>query len=364
MKYRFVLTLVLAASYLTSSVSMAQEAAGETGVKIQLADQAEGEKKKGPAVRLLPTANAFLKTLNDEQKALAMLDFDSEKRIQWHFIPKETRKGFPIRDMSEEQKAAAYKLLQASVSKAGFEKSKQIMKLESVLLKLEGPKSEGKRDSEKYYFTFFGTPKAKEKWGLSIEGHHLSLNFVFEGWKIIDSTPQFMAANPATLKDDFGDGFEKGYRALKAEEQTAFNLVKSLNEKQFKAAELPGDTPSEIRAAGEAQPPTEALPGLAAGDMDEAQVAKLRNLLKAYTNKMKPLVAKERWEQIEKAGFEKVKFSWSGPKRPGVGHYYVIQGPSFLVEFINVQPDAAGNPANHIHCVWRDTSGDFDLPVK
>jgi len=29
-----------------------------------------------------------------------------------------------------------------------------------------------------------------------------------------------------------------------------------------------------------------------------------------------------------------------------------------------VQPDAEGNPANHIHCMWRDRTGDFDLPAK
>ena len=98
--------------------------------------------------------------------------------------------------------------------------------------------------------------------------------------------------------------------------------------------------------------------------MGEEQVEQLKKLLNAYTSKMKPLVAKARWEQIDGAGFDKVKFSWSGAKRPGVGHYYVIQGPTFLVEFINVQPDAAGNPANHIHCVWRDTNGDFDLPAE
>jgi hypothetical protein len=29
-----------------------------------------------------------------------------------------------------------------------------------------------------------------------------------------------------------------------------------------------------------------------------------------------------------------------------------------------VQPDAAGNPANHVHCVWRDLQGDFHLPIQ
>jgi hypothetical protein len=47
-----------------------------------------------------------------------------------------------------------------------------------------------------------------------------------------------------------------------------------------------------------------------------------------------------------------------------VGHYYRVQGEAFLVEFVNTQPDAAGNPANHIHAVFRSMSSDFALPAK
>ena len=57
-------------------------------------------------------------------------------------------------------------------------------------------------------------------------------------------------------------------------------------------------------------------------------------------------------------------FAWAGATKPGVGHYYRVQGPTFLIEFVNVQPDAAGNIANHIHCVWRDMRGDFGIPIK
>ena len=66
---------------------------------------------------------------------------------------------------------------------------------------------------------------------------------------------------------------------------------------------------------------------------------------------------------IREAGVEKIHFAWAGADKPGVGHYYRVQGPSFLIEFVNTQPDAAGNVANHIHCVWRDLGGDFALPI-
>ncbi len=58
----------------------------------------------------------------------------------------------------------------------------------------------------------------------------------------------------------------------------------------------------------------------------------------AYTSKMRPVVSKARWELIEKAGFDKVYFAWSGADRPAFGHYYRVQGPTFVIEFITCRP--------------------------
>jgi hypothetical protein len=46
-----------------------------------------------------------------------------------------------------------------------------------------------------------------------------------------------------------------------------------------------------------------------------------------------------------------------------VGHYYRIQGPTFVLELVNIQADPAGHVANHIHSVWRSMQGDFALPA-
>lgn len=340
-----------------STPQLAQEQASQP-------NQARGN-NQGAAARaqLVPTAKAFLNALDEQQKQKALLAYDSDKRVGWHFIPMETRKGLPLREMSEEQKQLAFKLLRATVSQMGYNKATTIMQLESVLRKLEGVGSEDRRDPEKYYFTLFGNPAARQKWGLSIEGHHLSLNFAAEGNRLVGTTPQFFASNPAVLKDSYGEKFPKGMEVLKAEQELAFQLVNSLDQQQLATAMLPGETPSEIRGAGEPQPPTDAPRGIAASEFSDEQLATLKKLMEAYTSKMRPPVAKRRWEQIEEAGLEKVHFSWSGATQPGMGHYYVVQGPTFVIEFINVQPDAAGNPANHIHCVWRDMRGDFGLPI-
>jgi hypothetical protein len=40
-------------------------------------------------------ANRFLAALDSDQRGRAMFPFDTEERMNWHFIPKE-RKGLPL----------------------------------------------------------------------------------------------------------------------------------------------------------------------------------------------------------------------------------------------------------------------------
>lgn len=360
MRNSILITGCSACLLLSLAVLTAQEKGG--AVKKQAASErkagAQGE-GKGP----IATAKAFLATLDDAQRARASVDYQSDLRVAWHFIPMESRKGLPLMDMNAEQQTAAKALLRAAVSQLGYDKATTIMQLEGILLQLEGPKDPPTRNPLKYYVTLFGTAAKDKTWGLSVEGHHLSLNFSFQGNKIIDSTPQFMGSNPAQLNASFGDKFPKGFRVLGNEEQLGFELVTSLDEKQLSTAMLPGQVPEEIRAAGEAQPPLSAAAGIPASELNSEQQALLKKLIETYSSKMKPGVSKQRWNLIDQAGFDKVTFAWAGALKPGVGHYYRVQGATFVIEFINVQADAEGNPANHIHCIWRDLQGDFNLPI-
>ncbi len=356
------LTLALASGFLFTL--HASGAAQEKPAAAKSNPAASAEAKQNKAPQLLASATEFLASLNETQREKAALPYDSEKRVQWHFIPMQTRKGLPIMEMDDSQKKLAMTLLRSALSELGYNKATKIMSLEKVLKQLEGDKGTNERNPEKYYFTVFGTPAPQQAWGLSMEGHHLSLNFSLKGNRIVDSTPQFFATNPAKLMDSYGDEFPKGLEVLGAEEGLGFELVKSLSDEQFSKAKLPGETPSEIRGAGEPQPSKTVLGGIAAADLTAEQQEILKKLMMAYTKKMKPGVQKARWQLIDEAGFDKIQFGWSGATKRGVGHYYVIQGPTFVIEFINVQPDAAGNPANHIHCVWRDMQGDFDLSIQ
>jgi hypothetical protein len=309
-------------------------------------------------------ATAFLASLNDEQRAKAALGLDAPQRTDWHFIPKATRKGLQVREMTEEQRKKAHGLLAASLSKVGYGKAVKIMDLENLLKELEkGKTGTPLRDPERYYFTVFGKPGADGKWGLSVEGHHLSLNFVVDKGNITSFAPLALCANPATVMSDSVPSIKKGLRLLSSEEELAFNLLGSLSADQKKKAIIAEKALAEVRAAGEPQPSQAAAEGIAGKDLNEKQRGQLKNLVQAYLANVPDDVAEQRLKTID-AGWDSVHFAWAGAEEPGVGHYYKVQGDAFLIEFVNTQPDAAGNIANHIHAVWRSLEGDFGIPVK
>ncbi len=309
-------------------------------------------------------AQAFLDSLNAEQRGQALMPYGSKDRLDWHFIPKDHRKGLRIKNMNEEQRKAAHRLLQAALSDLGYKKATAIMSLEKLLHELEGGQGRWPRDWDRYFFTIFGDPSLDARWGLSVEGHHLSLNFVVEHGHVLSTTPQVFCTNPAEVKNKNHSGFPVGTRILKQEELLAFELINGLPDGQRKTAILSDKAPREIRNPGAAQPPTAAPDGLAAGAMSAGHQALLRKLIDEYAQAMPERIAQARWNAIDKAGFQNVYFAWAGATRPGIGHYYRIQGPTFLIELVNTQPDAAGNPANHVHSIWRDMRGDFAIPIK
>ena len=310
---------------------------------------------------LVTAAVGFQGTLTPEQSKVALLAYDDERRVDWHFIPKAERKGLMVRNMTGQQKKAAGKVLKAGLSVMGHRKIRQIMALEGVLHDLE-KENPGKfaRDTLRYYYTLFGEPGEKGTWGLSIEGHHLSLNFVIKDSKVISSTPQVLCANPTIVKAEVG-AVKAGTRVLKNEEVFAFELVNMLDAEQTKVAIVDEKAPREVRSAGAAQVPPGDPIGIAWGDLTMDQRKLLRKIVRVYAATMAPAIMEERMADISEAKWAKVHFAWAGATKPGIGHYYRIQGPTFEIEFVNTQPDAAGNPASHIHCMWRDVRGDFAI---
>jgi Protein of unknown function (DUF3500) len=295
-------------------------------------------------------ANQFLASLSAEQRAKATIKVDDPNRVDWHYIPRPgARKGLPLKEMTPGQRQAAQNLLSTALSAKGVKRSNQIMNDLELVLRGEGPKPNMGRDPELYYFTVFGMPGDKA-WGWRVEGHHLSQNFTVVNGTLTSWTPDFYGANPAEVME----GSRKGLRVLAAEEDKAFALLHALDAEQKQSAVLQQTVPNDMITTNSRRVNPLSPDGLTASRMTPAQQRLLRDLVNEYTSRMVDDIAAERMRRIDAGGFDKVSFAWIGADALHEAHYYRVQGPTFLIEFDNVQ-----SGGNHIHSVWRDFNGDF-----
>lgn len=292
-------------------------------------------------------AKTLLNALNPEQAAKAKFDWTADERFNWHFIPKE-RKGLSIKEMTPAQQGLAFGLLGATLSQRGFLKATTVMSLEQILLDLEkgsGPK----RDPELYFVSIFGEPGART-WGWRFEGHHMSFNFTLGGDKILSASPSFYGTNPAEVRE----GPRKGLRVLEREEDLGRKLVKSLSPELQKIAIYTNKAPADIITVADRKARLLQPDGVPSSKMDAAQKETLWELVKEYVYRHREDAARADLEKIKATPADKIFFAWGGGLERGEGHYYRVQGPTFLLEYDNTQ-----NNANHVHAVYRDLQNDF-----
>lgn len=296
---------------------------------------------------LTATAQHFLDSLDDTQRAAATFDFLDVERFTYHFTPV-PRKGLALREMRPEQQHLAHALLAAGLSQKGYIKASTIMSLEEVLKVLENDSGE-RRNPGKYYFSIFGTPSDQGIWGFRAEGHHLSLHYTVRDGKIF-AAPTFFGSNPREVRH----GARKGLRILSAEEDLARDLLHALKPDQQAAAIVDAKAYDDILTSNHRKAALAGQPsGLSAQKMTAAQRDKLMAVIAEYTSNLPGDMERFRNAQVKQAA-EKLLFAWAGGKNLGDPHYYRIQAPTFLIEY-----DCTQNQANHIHCVWRDFTGDW-----
>jgi len=307
-----------------------------------------------PVVRdMEKAANAFIESLTKELTARAVLPMETEgERTNWHFVPiTGQRKGVDLKDLDNAQEKKLTALLKTGLSASGYTKVENIRALETVLFHLE---NSDHRDSELYYISIFGKPASDDAWGWRFEGHHLSLNYTIVGGKLLSTTPNFWGANPAKVLS----GPSKGLRTLKSEEDVARSFLMSLSDAQRKRAIVSDKAPRDIYSSDDRRAYPISNYGIAASELNSRQKDSLAAIIDVYLGNMPPPLAKERSEELLGAGLDQITFTWLGSPEIGEAHYYRVQGPTFLIEYDNIQ-----NNANHIHAVWRDFNGDFGRDI-
>ena len=249
----------------------------------------------------------------------------------------------------------AHALLSSGLSHQGYARAATIMSLEQILSDIEGKAARPNspiRDPELYYFTIFGKPGVGT-WGWRVEGHHLSLNFVCDEKDVLAATPSFFGSNPAQILE----GPRKGLRVLGHEEDLGRAFVKSLTPEQQKTAIITNVAPRDIITGNSRKAkPLEPM-GISGAALTAAQKEQLMTVVKEFLFRYRPEIAEDALHRMQSSNSQlpsSVSFAWAGEVEPGKGHYYRIQGPSFLIEYDDTQ-----NDANHIHTVWRDLNRDF-----
>jgi len=298
---------------------------------------------------MVAAASGFWKSLTPEQQAKAHFEFKDEERLNWHFIPRD-RKGLPIKDMTADQRKLAVALLSTALSSKGLEKATTIMSIEQILAEMEGPNRKMPRDPELYYFSIFGEPGMKGLWGWRVEGHHVSINITLADGKAITATPAFLGSNPGEVKN----GPRKGLRVLGNDEEMGRAIVKSLSDEQKAVAVFTKDAPKEMILVPKEKVRVLDPVGLAWAKLDAKQQEAVWTLIQEYANRLRGELAERDLAKIDKAGKDKISFGWAGGLERGEPHYYRIQGPTFIIEYDNVQ-----NGANHVHSVWHDPASNF-----
>jgi hypothetical protein len=298
---------------------------------------------------MLDAWQAIAGGLTSEQLRAGGFAFDDAKRTEWFYTPVD-RVGLRMGDLDAGQVRQLTTLLDSGLGSAGTAKVLDIVRLEEVLFVTSGGRE--MRNPGNYFLMTFGIPTTEGAWGWRFEGHHFSASFTVVDDRLVSGTPAFFGGNPAHVPED--SEVHAGLRPFAPEEDLGFRLIGAFDDSQRARVILDVEAPSDILTTNAERADLGPPEGIAVADMSEAQRAILTELMDVYGRRMNPALLEYQMAKIRQAGLERVHFAWAGGTQPGEGHYYRIQGPTFVIEYDNTQGDA-----NHVHSVWRDFQDDL-----
>ena len=318
------------------------------------------------------TALTFIDSLTPLQKKRALLEFSDSARTQWNNLPVglRPRAGINMGSLSDNQRILVHRILSASLSSQGYLKATSIMHLDNLLNMYVDTMYQRKEMNEKthqfmidlkwshqnFYLAFFGNPQTDTSWGYKLEGHHLSLNFTFHQNKL-SITPMFVGTDPA----EYPILEYAGWRVLGKEEDLGLKLINMMSPAQKKKATLSTEVPGDIITSAESGKRLVDYQGIKGSELNIQQLEIVKQMIREFVFNLSYEKAVVEYDKIVKAGIGNLYFSWIGAYEEKQAHYYILNGPTFLIEF-----DNNGGPrrvANHIHAIWREKGNEYGEDV-
>jgi hypothetical protein len=308
----------------------------------------------------------FLGVLDPSQREQASFGIGSDAwRRWWNIHPFLMRHGVLLEDLSDQQREAALRLVERTLSASGFSTARDIMRLNHTIGEITDSWTE--YGEWVYFISVFGTPSETEPWGWQIDGHHLIVNCFVLGDQVV-ATPMFMGSEPMVAET----GIYQGTSVLQPEQNEGLELINALRAEQRSKAMLYDSIlstvlPPERGIGSDGRVQTAAfrdniqLPyeGLRATDLTTGQREQLLRLAALYTDKLRQGHA-ELWLEAVREHLDDTHFVWMGGTGQTDVFYYRVHSPVILIEFDH-QPgiafDSNEPTRNHIHTVVRTPNG-------
>lgn len=300
-------------------------------------------------------AQQFLQSLTADQRARTTYAIDDEEWLKWNNVHRYARQGVSFTEMADAQRERAFGLMRAGLSAKGFERSRNVMKLNGYLGDMLTRPEE--YNEWFYHLTVMGVPSDTEPWGWQLDGHHLIVNYFVLGDQVV-MTPTFMGSEPVTATE----GRFAGASVMQDEQNKGLAFMRALSDAQQATATIQATKTANIPLA-HAFRDNNVIPyaGLPGTQLTVGQRTMLLELIGEYVGNLADGHAKVRLDEV-RAHLDKTYFAWAGGSGPDDVFFYRIHSPVILIEFDHQSPvalpGARGVPTKaHVHSVVRTPNG-------
>ena len=291
-----------------------------------------------PTAAMVGAAEHLLGGLSTRQREQLVHPVGAHEWRTWanpEFLQHDT--GLRLEDLDLVSRSRVLELVRASLSEVGFEKVRTLMWINGYLGEVIGLANVMNEAS--YNVALYGVPSLSEPWGWQLFGHHLALNVVVSGERMVVS-PVFLGAEPSTILespigpvDVFRDRIDSA-RALMAglppEQQSVAQVYEHMVDPTMPAGRLhPGDE----RHLGGCFQDNRVVPveGIRVSELAESSREQVWRLVSAFLDHLPDGPARAELREVESRR-DDTWFSWIGGWDADEPFYFRIQSPVIMVE--------------------------------
>ncbi|MBO3739062.1 DUF3500 domain-containing protein [Actinoplanes flavus] len=350
---------------------------------------------------VVEAAEAFLATLDADEKALTQLELTEADATLWSNKPcgSSCRPGIRFGDLDFQQLAAAKSVLKTALGTrpgAGYERVEEIMAADDHLGLLQvkgaissarppsgmpspralggsppsgmpsvgpggampsggpGGGSDTSYSSGNYFLAFLGAPGTIGAWEISFGGHNLAVHMSYKDGKVVGASPFFVGVEPAT----WTDAANIQHAPLQDMRTALISMLDGLTDIERGQAKLTKTYNNVLLGPGEDGEFPAKKEGLSAGALTAAQKKLILSAVEPWVAGADDATAAELMKTYA-LEIDKTYVGWTGATSlTNQGDYVRIDGPSVWVEFVTQNSEILKGQSQY-QTVYRDRTRDY-----